>query len=46
MTFHTDYIGGGKAAVLNVTMPKPGIFTFRAQTGDNLGVLEGKVVVP
>jgi len=46
VTFHTDYIGGGKAAVLNVTMPKPGIFTFRAQTGDNLGVLEGKVVVP
>jgi len=29
-----------------VTMPTPGLFTFRTQTGDNLGVTEGKVVVP
>ena len=46
VNFHTDYIGGGKAAVLTVTMPTPGVFTFRTQTGDNLGVIEGKVVVP
>lgn len=46
VNFHTDYIGEGKAAVLTVTMPTPGIFAFRTQTGDNLGVLEGKVVVP
>ena len=40
------YIGEGKAAVLTVTMPTSGIFAFMTQTGDNLGVLEGKVVVP
>lgn len=44
--FRSDYIGGGKAIVLNVKMPKPGIFTFKTQTGDDLGVTEGKVVVP
>jgi len=44
--FKSDYIGGGKAAVLTVTMPKSGTFPFRSQTGDDLGVLEGKVVVP
>ena len=44
--FRTDYIGGGKAAVLTVTMPTPGLFAFKSQTGDNLGVKEGKVVVP
>jgi hypothetical protein len=44
--FHTDYIGGGKASVLTVTMPTPGIFAFKSQTGDDLGVIEGKVVVP
>ena len=44
--FRSDYIGGGKASILTVTMPKPGIFSFRTQTGDDLGVIEGKVVVP
>jgi hypothetical protein len=44
--FRSDYLGSGKAAVLTVNMPKPGIFTFRTQTGDDLGVTEGKVVVP
>jgi hypothetical protein len=44
--FRSDYIGQGKTAILTVTMPLPGEFMFRTQTGDNLGVLEGKVVVP
>jgi hypothetical protein len=44
--FRSDYIGEGKAAVLTVTMPKSGTFTFKTQTGDDLGVTEGKVVVP
>ena len=44
--FQSDYIGNGKAAVLTVKMPKPGTFTFKTQTGDDLGVIEGKVVVP
>jgi hypothetical protein len=44
--FRTDYIGKGKTAILTVTMPLPGQFTFRTQTGDNLGVTEGKVTVP
>jgi len=44
--FKTDYIGEGKAAVLTVTMPQPGTFAFKSQTGDDLGVIEGKVVVP
>ncbi len=44
--FRSDYIGGGKATVLTVTMPKPGTFSFKTQTGDDLGVLEGKVLVP
>lgn len=44
--FNTDYIGGGKATVLHVRMPKSGTFVFKTQTGDDLGVTEGKVVVP
>jgi hypothetical protein len=44
--FRTDYIGKGKTAILTVRMPLPGQFTFRTQTGDNLGVTEGQVVVP
>jgi hypothetical protein len=44
--FRSDYIGGGKSTVLTVTMPTPGTFAFKSQTGDDLGVIEGKVVVP
>ena len=46
ITFHTDYIGSGKSQVLTVTMPTPGSFEYRAQAGDNVDVISGKVVVP
>jgi hypothetical protein len=46
ITFHTDYIGRGKSQVLTVTMPTPGTFEYRAQAGDNVGVVAGQVVVP
>jgi hypothetical protein len=46
ITFHTDYIGTSKSQVLTVTMPKPGVFEYRAQAGDNVDVIAGKVTVP
>src|SRR5262249_17293816 len=46
ITFHTDYIGANKSQLLTITMPKPGVFDYRAQAGDNVGVIAGKITVP
>jgi hypothetical protein len=45
ITFRTDFIGHGKAVVLNVRMPKPGSFTFRSD-GGTTGTITGTVRVP